>query len=630
MPNRLQQAIGAIKDQTSISLAIVNSSSNIQIAVLKATLHDELPIDERYVYEILDLISSDKNYASSCARAICKRITRTHNWIVALKSLMLVLRIFQDGDPYFPREILHASKSGGRRLNLLDFNNYSKANPWDYTGFIRTFGLYLEERLECFLTGKLQRRYTHNNKDGCNHFRKKSNDMKPAMLLDKIAYWQRLRQRAIATRPTGIAKDNQLVKISCYAVVKESFNLYRDISDGLALLLDNVLPLPYQSRVRILEICVDAKKQFEELHEFYTESISLGVGESLEYPTVQLLSKELIETLQELLKDQTTSQTQDKALVLQGVNLFSSHQSYGEESVFSGFSSSTERTSDKTSESGSEYESSEKILIATEEAKSPSISIGLKACSDRSDMNCSTGSSHVTNPADNLVSFDEWPAKDENKENQENEKNQDLLQSVLATDLSESSSSNSQSQPASSNNWEFVPAKSETPSSNTLTHSFCDLENPQAQNGFKNFSKRRETGSNYGWELAMAQTPTNQQSPNQTTILMNTFETSSDYKLHRHPQPQLTPINHDNPFLYDLYDIPVNNSCIISYWSQNQAIDTNNPFRKVQNDPFTPGASIEDCPAQVTISRDEYYRLINQQYLLQQQLLPIGAKQDDC
>ncbi|KAL6143948.1 hypothetical protein ACLB2K_054643 [Fragaria x ananassa] len=161
MPSKLKKAIGAVKDQTSISLAKVSNAStsaNLEVTILKATSHDVVPIDDKYVHEILTLISSSKSNAAACAQAIAKRIGKTRNWIVALKSLMLVLRIFQDGDPFFPIEVLHAMKRGAKILNLSNFKDESTSCPWDYTSFVRNFALYLDERLDCFLTGKLQRR----------------------------------------------------------------------------------------------------------------------------------------------------------------------------------------------------------------------------------------------------------------------------------------------------------------------------------------------------------------------------------------------------------------------------------------------------------------------------------------
>ncbi|KAJ0245056.1 Clathrin coat assembly protein AP180 [Hirschfeldia incana] len=323
MPSKLKKAIGAVKDHTSISLAKVATGANgggdlttLEVAILKATSHDEdVPIYDRLVSDILGIISSKKSHAASCAAAIGRRIGRTRNWIVALKSLVLVLRIFQDGDPYFPREVLHAMKRGAKILNLSSFRDDSNSCPWDYTAYVRTFALYLDERLDCFLTGKLQRRYTNRDHQTSSSSKSRFNpklnepavrDMKPVMLLDKITYWQRLLDRAIATRPTGDAKSNKLVKMSLYAVAQESFDLYRDISDGLALLLDGFFHLQYQSCVHAFQACVRASKQFEELNGFYDLCKSIGVGRTSEYPSVQKISSELLETLQEFLKDQSS------------------------------------------------------------------------------------------------------------------------------------------------------------------------------------------------------------------------------------------------------------------------------------------------------------------------------------
>ncbi|KAK4383687.1 Clathrin coat assembly protein [Sesamum angolense] len=323
MTSKLKKAIAAVKDQTSISLAKVSksNSSNLEVAILKATTHDDVPMDERYVNEVLKLVSSNKIHAAACARAIGKRIGRTHSWIVAIKSLMLVLRIFQDGDPYFPREVLHAMKRGAKILNLSSFRDDSNSHPWDFTAFVRTFALYLNERLDCFLTGKLQRRYTYDSKESPIYQRSKSRivrpnepacDVKPAMLLDKISYWQLLLERSICTRPTGAAKTNRLVQISLYAIVQESFELYKDISDGLTLILDSFFHLQFQHCVSAFELCVKATKQFRELTDFYSLCKSINVGRSSEYPTVQTISEELVEALQEFLKDRSSFQSNAK------------------------------------------------------------------------------------------------------------------------------------------------------------------------------------------------------------------------------------------------------------------------------------------------------------------------------
>ncbi|KAM7271136.1 hypothetical protein ACFE04_030350 [Oxalis oulophora] len=433
MPSKLRKAIGAVKDQTSISLAKVsnNNAANLEVAILKATTHDHVPIEERYVLEILHLISSNKVYAAACAQAIGKRIGKTRNWIVALKSLMIVLRVFQDGDPYFPREILHAMKRGAKILNLASFRDDSNSNPWDYTAFVRTFALYLDERLDCFLTGKLQRRFTNRDR-GVNRRGRRPfepvRDMKPAMLLDKLSYWQRLLDRAMATRPTGAARSNRLVQISLYAVVQESFDLYRDLSDGLGLILDSFFHLQYQSCVFAFQICVKASKQFEELGRFYDLCKSLGVGRTSEYPSVQKVSEELVETLQEFLKDQASFPIHGKPpaprLALPSPDQGPNPDQFD---TYSYSSEPTERI-DRSSEFGSRRTSLEDLMSIDHGTNPGSYTIDrfseqlerqssqMETMSLPDSINISVSEKLGVDSTNCLISFDDWPDEDPKQE----------------------------------------------------------------------------------------------------------------------------------------------------------------------------------------------------------------------
>ncbi|KAK8588563.1 hypothetical protein V6N13_087473 [Hibiscus sabdariffa] len=310
MPSKLKKAIGAVKDRTSISLAkVVNTNSTtVEVAVLKATTHDHTPIDESHVQDILQTVSSNRLFARIAARSIAKRLGKTKSWVVGLKCLMLVLRIVQDGDPYFPKEVLHAMN---RKTKILNLPTLRDDIPCDYTVFAKSFASYIEERLDCFLAGKLQRRFTSADRQ-LSHPRsrrviqKSVRHMKPPMLLDRISYWQRLLDKAIATEPKGSAKTNRLVLVSFDAVVRESFDLYRDISNGLGIMLDGFFHLQHQSCVSTIEYCVAAREQFGHLSRFYESCKRLELGKTSDYPSVHGISEELLETLKEFVKDQAS------------------------------------------------------------------------------------------------------------------------------------------------------------------------------------------------------------------------------------------------------------------------------------------------------------------------------------
>ncbi|KAL1821760.1 hypothetical protein ACET3Z_016629 [Daucus carota] len=610
MPSKLKKAIGAVKDQTSISLAKVASSTNLEVSILKATTHENIPTEERYVVEVVDLVSSDKSYAKSCARAIGKRIGRTRNWIVALKSLMLVLRIFQDGDPYFPREVLHATRRGGKILSLANFRDESNSSPRDYTAFVRAFALYLDERLDCFLTGKLQRRYTFKDTENGGHKRHRRQneairDMKPPMLLDRIVFWQRLLDKAIATSPTGAARTHRLVLIALYAIVQESFDLYKDISDGLSLLLEGFFQLQYNLCVNAFEACVKASRQYEELIEYYSYCQSLGVGRTSEYPSVETISQELMETLQQFLKDQSAFPAVEKtpemlALPAPPTPNSSRHEtcdSYGGESEFSEFS--TSRYSGGVSDFGSQCTSLEELMNAT--VTRQGISIDLETYNtgqfdnhnqqDETLRTSDAGSTHSLPELNAMADFlclDDWPEQTQKTESEQHQSSASGWDLVLAEAMKQplhqldpdESNTNAfpqqeqkEQETSSADNWELVLAETSTQPIKQMPNINFSLDNlynqsavfppeyannpeiqtslhlePDKPNNFDPFTEPehingQDTSSGQGWQQVLADTAT-QQSQQQPDFISSGDNMSN--------QTETTSTVTYNPFLEDL------------------------------------------------------------------------------
>ncbi|XP_057967392.1 putative clathrin assembly protein At2g25430 [Malania oleifera] len=342
-PSTIRKAIGAVKDQTSISIAKVagNMAPDLEVLIVKATSHDDDPAGEKYIKEILNLTSLSRGYVNACVITISKRLNKTRDWIVALKALMLVHRLLSDGGWVFQEEILYATRRGTRLLNMSGFRDEAHSNSWDHSGFVRTYALYLDQRVEYMAyerklssgaaTDDRPRReyesgYGENFRgDEPNYgMRRRSRsygdvnevdgqeqrkevtpvrEMKPERVLEKMIQLQRLLDRFLACRPTGSAKNTRMVLIALYLIVKESFKLYVDICEALAVLLDRFLEMEYQDCVKAFEVYVRAAKQIDELVGFYGWCKDIGVARSLEYPEVQRITDKLLETLEGFLRE---------------------------------------------------------------------------------------------------------------------------------------------------------------------------------------------------------------------------------------------------------------------------------------------------------------------------------------
>ncbi|CAI0444320.1 unnamed protein product [Linum tenue] len=311
-PSTIRKAIGTVKDQTSIGIAKVasNMAPELEVAMVKATSHDDDPPNEKYIREILNLTSYSRGYVSACVAAVSKRLSKTRDWIVALKSLIVVHRLLNDGDPLFQEEILYATRRGTRLLNMSDFRDEAHSSSWDHSAFVRTYAMYLDQRLEMVLfdrKGSASGGGGEIDRDGRDKPGAAATtpirDMTPERLFGKMSHLQRLLDRFLSCRPTGLAKTSRLILMAAYPVVKESFQLYADVCEVLAVLLDKFFDMEYPDCVKALDAYASAAKQIDELIGFYNWCKDTGVARSSEYPEVQRITGKLLETLEEFVRD---------------------------------------------------------------------------------------------------------------------------------------------------------------------------------------------------------------------------------------------------------------------------------------------------------------------------------------
>ncbi|KAL9663192.1 hypothetical protein QQ045_028031 [Rhodiola kirilowii] len=349
----IRKAVGAVKDQTSIGIAKVasNMAPDLEVAIVKATSHDEDPANEKHIRAVVNYVSSSNGYVHACVAALTKRLSKTRDWVVAIKSLVLVHRLLSDADPLFQHEIMHATRKGTRVLNMNDFKDEAHANSWDHSAFVKTYAMYLDQKLELMIfdrksgsgggsgsgrggdqrwrspPGRGQDYDYAGNRDEPVMRRSRSfgevngsagrderravtplQEMKPERIFAKMGHLQRLLDRVLACRPTGMAKNCRLVLVALYPVVRESYQLYADICEVLAILLDKFFDMEYPDCVKAFSAYASAAKQIDELIQFYNWCKDVGVARTSEVPDVQRITDKLLETLEEFLKDRAKGQ----------------------------------------------------------------------------------------------------------------------------------------------------------------------------------------------------------------------------------------------------------------------------------------------------------------------------------
>ncbi|KAL6534748.1 hypothetical protein OROGR_013423 [Orobanche gracilis] len=292
----LRKAIGAIKDSTSVGLAKVNSEyKDLNVSILKATNHVELLPKEKHVRIILGAVSGSRPRAdvSFCIHALTRRLEKTRTWVVALKTLIVIHRALREVDQSFCEDLIYHNKGRGHLLNILHFKDDSSPSAWDYSAWIRSYALYIEECLECFRVLK----YDFHR----DHSRTKKLDT-PA-LLEQLPAMQNLLFRLIGCEPLGAARYNFMIQYALSIVAAESVRLYVAITDGVLMLVDKFFEMQRRDAVRALEVYRKSGEQAHRLSEFFEMCRSLEFGRRQKYIKIEQPPASFLEAMEEYIKD---------------------------------------------------------------------------------------------------------------------------------------------------------------------------------------------------------------------------------------------------------------------------------------------------------------------------------------
>ncbi|MBA0567908.1 hypothetical protein Golob_005439 [Gossypium lobatum] len=294
--NSLRKALGAIKDTTTVSLAKVNSDyKELDIAIVKATNHYERPAREKNIRAIFAAISATRPRAdvAYCIHALARRLSRTHNWAVALKTLIVIHRALREVDPTFHEELINYGRSRNHMLNMSHFKDDSSPNAWDYSAWVRTYALFLEERLECFRVLKYD----------IEMDRPRTKDLDTAELLEQLPALQQLLFRVLGCLPQGAAVHNFVIRLALSMVASESIKIYQAISDGTVNLVDKFFEMQRPDALKALDIYRRSGQQAERLSEFYEVCKSLDVGRGERFIKIEQPPASFLQAMEEYVRE---------------------------------------------------------------------------------------------------------------------------------------------------------------------------------------------------------------------------------------------------------------------------------------------------------------------------------------
>ena len=94
--------------------------------------------------------------------------------------------------------------------------------------------------------------------------------------------------------------------MALYPIVKESFQIYYDITEIMGVLIERFMELDIADSIKVYDIFCRVSKQFEELDQFYSWCKNMGIARSSEYPEIEKITQKKLDLMDEFIKDKST------------------------------------------------------------------------------------------------------------------------------------------------------------------------------------------------------------------------------------------------------------------------------------------------------------------------------------
>ncbi|XP_008782094.2 putative clathrin assembly protein At1g33340 [Phoenix dactylifera] len=294
--DKLWAVLGSLRDHCTSNRAVISNQkilSDIEAAIVRCTDHHDVPIDEKYVHEILFIVSNAPGSITFLARRMSMKLETARDPVEALKTLVLLHRLLRGGDRYFEQDLRSSWSSRDLRLDL----SWCAGAPDFSHTFLLNYSLFLEERLGWIINQAGMLEPVRPSRSSFQSYEEEAAES----VLRRLMKCQVFLDRVMACLPVDISCMSRVTQSAVCIILRESFRVYDSFCEGVQIVVSSFFDLEESVRVLALDILKKACSQTPQLHEFYDNCKRAIVGKNLDYPSVRIITAAQISSMEEFL-----------------------------------------------------------------------------------------------------------------------------------------------------------------------------------------------------------------------------------------------------------------------------------------------------------------------------------------
>ena len=310
-----RRAAAALKDRRSLLLARLRPRRpgswawhhrELEVAVIRATSHEDRWMDYGSAARVFAWARTSPSSLRPATWALARRARRTRCWVVALKALMVAHGLLLRSGLAPP-----AARAGRVPFELADFRDRSSsARSQAFSAFVRAYFRFLDYR-SLFAAQE-------DTDDGADA----EGSGYQMTLLDRIAKRQFLLELLLQIRPYADGMEVPLVLEAMDCALVDIFQVYGEISTGIARFLVSGIPGPARPPLRKaaaaagVKVLWRAAEQSAQLSSYFDLCRGLGVVNARKLPAAFVrLKDDDVRHLERILMGDAQDDASDEAEV---------------------------------------------------------------------------------------------------------------------------------------------------------------------------------------------------------------------------------------------------------------------------------------------------------------------------